>query len=669
MSNLKPSRRDYVQGIGTASLLALAGCAGIGNDGSGGGEHDDYMSADERANLDDVDSEYRIAHSDDIDPEELSLNQSKWQVFPWGITQLVMGSPAYQELYEQEWNGVLFESVEVSSGSITVTVNEDANWSNGDPITGKHVRNHVLRSIFMRVDSPRNELQDPNDAGAPMLVIRSPTDDGGDWREDAIEVDGKSVTFRTKEGWFGDQSPWSESTLRREFWNANPEMPVYNDIFEDFLALDDPFGDDFGEVESLRQEYRNRDVGWEDVATAGPFSISEVNNREYTLTRNEGHPHADRINWDTIVAEYIAGGDSQRTALVEGHLDASGSVTMPQRTLSALPEHIVEFRHQTPAGSSFNVHIADDSHFGDVRARQAIQHVIDREAINDAVSGESVIESSPIEIPGAMGGIDEILGDDFLEQLNTYPTDEERATELLEEAGFSKEGGTWMTPDGNEWSFRIQTDASVPHMETLLVDQLQSFGIGAELYTQDSAVLQQNKENGSYDMAPDGWGGERHSALAFFWWIPQNPVQRGIHGIWSDEQVQEWGEEVDQVTIDENGYAHNFLAQHLRDYFTIEAPPVGEPDGELQEYDTAWAAMMLDWGLKLEDNSYEELLKELAWIYNWYVPEFPINQEKGQKFHNTRDWIVPPSDSKMWYRGPKSLINSGHISANPDGGS
>ncbi|WP_179747497.1 ABC transporter substrate-binding protein [Natronoarchaeum philippinense] len=639
---------------------------GLGNDGNGGGTHSSYMSPEERENLDFVEQEYRIAHSNDIDPSELSLNMSKWQVYPWGIRALLEGADYYETLYEDGYNGVIIDNVEVSPGSVTVTVHEDAAWSNGDQITGKHVRNHVLRSIFMRVSSPRNEVQSPSEVGAPMLLVRSPTDDGGDWRQDAIEVDGKSVTFKTKEGWYGEQCPWTEDTLKREFYGAVPEMPVYNQIFEDFMSLEDPFGENFSEVESLRSQYRNMDVGWEDVATCGPFYLSEVNQREYTLEKNEGYPYADRINWPTIKAEYIEGAQSKRTALVEGHLDASGSVSMPERTLSALPEEMVEFRHEVPSGASFNVHIGDGN-FSDVRARQAIQHVIDRQAITEAVSGETVIEASPIEIPGAMGGIDEILSDEFLSSLNKYEPDQERATQLLEDAGFSKEGGTWMTPDGNEWSFRIQTDASVPHMETLMVNQLQSFGIQAELYTQDSAVLQQNKESGSYDMAPGSWGGEAHSALAFFWWIPQNPVQRGIHGIWTDEQVQQWGEEVEPVNIDENGYAHNFQAEHLKDYFTIEAPPVGEPDGELQEYDTAWAAMMLDWGYRLEDRSYEELLEELAWIYNWYVPEFPIHKQKAQKFHNTSKWIVPPEDQeKKWYRGPKSLINSGHISAKPE---
>lgn len=676
MRNFNPSRRQYVRGMGAASVLALAGCLGDEEDddessGDENGDDENGENTDEptesREDLEFVDQEYRIAHSDDIGPDELSLNMSKWQVFPWGIRDLIESRPAYQLLYEDEWRGILFEDVEVSSGSVTVTVKEDANFSNGEPITGKHVRNHVLSSIFMRVDEPRNELGNPDDAGAPKLLVRSPTDDGGDWREDAIEVDGKMVTFRTKDGWFGEQAPWTQDAIAREFWKANPEWPVYDDIFEDFLDIEDPFGENFDQVEEIKSEYWEREVGWEDVATPGPFYLSDVNQREFTLSRNEHHPFADQINWPTVVAEYIEGEQSQQTAMVNGHIDASDSISMAERTLSALPDHIEEFRHEVPAGDAFNVNIGDDN-FGDVRVRQAIQHVIDREAITEAVSGETVIEASPIEIPGAMGGISGVLDDEFVDSLNRYEPDEERATELLENAGFTKEGGVWQTPDGEEWTFRVQTDASVPHMETLLVNQLQSFGIQAELYTQDSAVLQQNKEDGNYDMAPGGWGGELESALAFFWWLPQNPVQRGIYGIWTDEQVAEWAEDVEQVHLDDNGYAHNFLAQHLKDHFTIEAPPVGEPDGELQEYDAAWAAMMLDWGFRLDDYDYEELLKELAWLYNWYVPEFPIHKKKEQRFHNTRDWIVPSADEeKQWYRGAKSLINSGHVSADPDG--
>lgn len=630
------------------------------------------MAERSREDLSMVDRTYHLAHQQDTKGKDLTLNMSDWQNFPWGIRKLIFSPPAYQNLYESEWHGILFENVEVSSGSVTVTVKEDANWSDGTPITGKHVRNHVLKSILMRVDTPRNELSSPNDAGAPMLLVRSPTD-GGDWRRDAIQVDGKSVTFKTKEGWFGKDAPWRQSSIAREFWRANPVSPAFDKYFEQFMEMDDPFGKNYDKVEKLRGSIRSNEglPGPTDFPTSGPFKLVETEGHKRILERHDGHPFSEYTNWKEITAEYLKGSRAQRTALMSGHLDGwSGSV--PKRTLNSLPKNIEEFRYDVPRGASINFRIQDDSFenpntFGDVRVRQALQYAIDRKFLTQAVSGETVIEASPISTPGAMGGLREYLDDSFLDTLNTYETDREKAASLLREAGFSKQSGTWNKPNGGPWSFKFQTSNSVPHFETLVVKQLNDFGIDAQLYTMDDAVYQETLEGGKHAMIKGGWGGEMEKSLSFPWWIPQNPYQRGLHGIWSDQEVQTWAEEIEKVHIDDNGYAHNFLADDLKDYFTIEAPPVGEPDGDLQEYDAAWAAMMLDWGFQFDDRSYDEVLKELAWVYNWYVPEIPIHQKKAQHFHDTKDWIVPSADAeKKWYRGSKGLINSGDISANPD---
>lgn len=678
------SRRQLLRTAGLLGAAGLAGCPGnSGNSGTtatadgtdNGGEEgttqttgsdEDTQTTVDEENLPMVDQDYRISHAQDITADELTLNMSDWQNFPWGIRQLIFSPPAYQRVNEQKWNGILFDDVTVEPGSVSITVKENANWSNGDPITGKHVRNHVLRSIFMRVNTPRNEVSSPSEVGAPMLLIRSP-DGSGDWRQNAIEVDGKSVTFKTKEGWFGDQSPWRKSTIAREFWKANPESPAWDYVFDEFMGLSDPFGENFEQTKSLRTAYRSGEnaPGPMEFPTNGPFKLVQAEGRKRTLERHEGHPFSEYINWPRVIAEYIESPRSQRTALISGHLDAwSGS--MPQRTLESLPDSVEEARYDVPRGASLNMHIGDGV-WNDPRVRQALQYIIDREMITQAVSGETVIEANPVAVPGAMGGLHDYFDDSFLNQLHTYGKDNEKATQLLQDAGFSKQGGSWHTPEGEPWSFKFQTSASVPQFETLVVQQLNRFGINAELYTMDNAVYDETIKTGKHDLIKGSWGGELHSALAFLWWIPQNPVQRGIHGIWSDEQVKDWGQEVEHVNIDENGYAHNFQAEDLKDYFTVEAPPIGEPDGNLQEYDAAWAAMMLDWGYQFEDRAYDDVLKELAWVYNWYVPEIPIHKERAQTFHDTSDWRVPPMDNqKQWSRGFKSLINSGAINARPD---
>lgn len=676
MSKHTPSRRRYIQGMSTASLLALAGCSGSSDESTtstsgtttdAGTTQSNGTETTAREDLPMVDRTYRIAHGQDTKAKDLSLNMSKWRSFPWGVRHLLWSQGGYRELYSQEWNGILFEDVTVNPSSVTVTVKENANWSNGEPITGKHVRNHVLDSIMSRAEKPRKEaIQKPGDTGSPMLAIRPPTDSGS-FPEDAIEVDGKSATFKTLEGFFGERSIWKKQKIENEFWKANPPLTVYDDIYQQFWELDDPFGADYETTKKLDKKLGEMEVGWEDTPTHGPFYLADAVGHKRVLKRNEGHPFAEDINWKKIVAEYFEGSRAQRTAVVQDHLD-SWDGSMPARTLESLPDNIKEFRHPVPWGDAINVNVRDATQFGDVRVRQAVQHVIDREALTEAVSGETVIEATAIDIPGVMGATPDVVSDSFKSKLNPYETDHEKAASLLREAGFKKKGGTWQTPEGKEWSFKFQTDSSVPHFETLVVQQLNRFGINAELYTMDSAIFEETVNSGKHTMVKGGWGGDQpEETVGFFWWIPQNPGQRGRHGIWTDEQVKQWGKQNEDVNIDENGYAHNFTAEDLRDTFVIEAPPVGKPDGELREYDTAAIAFILDQGHKVPNKTYKEALKELIWVYNWFVPEMPIYGMKSQKFHDTKNWLVPSEDKgTQWFRGPKELINSGHIHADPD---
>jgi len=89
----------------------------------------------------------------------------------------------------------------------------------------------------------------------------------------------------------------------------------------------------------------------------------------------------------------------------------------------------------------------DDPVFGDRAVRQAIAYVINREEL---VANAGPRTKFPASIPCGIApkNIDQWLGD-AKSNFNDYgvgESDTESATEVLEEAGYSKSGDTWQTP-------------------------------------------------------------------------------------------------------------------------------------------------------------------------------------------------------------------------------
>jgi peptide/nickel transport system substrate-binding protein len=100
---------------------------------------------------------------------------------------------------------------------------------------------------------------------------------------------------------------------------------------------------------------------------------------------------------------------------------------------------------------------------------------------------------------------------------------------------------------------------------------------------------------------------------------------------------------------------------------TVEAPPVGEPDGPMQTYETRTMTDRLK--VTQDDQQYQEIVDQLAWVYNQIVPRFGIEGSVLTRLVNTGMW-----DMKSLDENPQKLTRSfgrrawcnGLISYNPD---
>ena len=99
--------------------------------------------------------------------------------------------------------------------------------------------------------------------------------------------------------------------------------------------------------------------------------------------------------------------------------------------------------------------------------------------------------------------------EDVVPTFNTYPVDTAKAEALLLEAGWTKEGDAWYTPDGNRASFELSFPAEYADWSaaaSAATDQLVTFGFEIEpraiTYTQQPIDVDQ----GNFELAVRGWG-------------------------------------------------------------------------------------------------------------------------------------------------------------------
>ncbi|MCU0974666.1 MAG: ABC transporter substrate-binding protein [Burkholderiales bacterium] len=102
-----------------------------------------------------------------------------------------------------------------------------------------------------------------------------------------------------------------------------------------------------------------------------------------------------------------------------------------------------------------------------------------------------------------------------------WKTDLQAATELLEKAGYKKQGNQWLGPDGKPFSVRLMVEGDLrPVMTragTMIVQQWRQFGIDAKIDVAQGTLLTR-RAAGDFDSfigwSVETWGG--HNDLSYF---------------------------------------------------------------------------------------------------------------------------------------------------------
>lgn len=443
----------------------------------------------------------------------------------------------------------------------TVTVNADANWSDGTPVSAEDVA-YTLNTIA----DPEVETT----LGTSVAMLEG-TDPSG-VREDGLEeltgveiVDEKTVTLTTKQP--------VDINYISEFLGLNVLIAPKH-IFEDIDLAELP----------------NSEAATKPSVFSGAFQFVEYDNGNYVHLEANPDYYRGEPNIKTVYAK-VMNGTSLITEFQAGnlHTTAGGGIGMiPVQDVGML-EDLEDIVVQENPSFNGQYMIFNNEKYDNPKVRQAFAHAIDRDTIVDSLLGGRG------EVLASMYSSASPYKDPELEPLEYNP---DLAKELLEEADFDFD-----TPI----EFVVPTGNAVREQAGNLIEQwLEEIGLTVNQSTYDFPTWLSMAQDLDYDIGLMGYGHTVDPNVASY-------IQTGAASnnmAISDPVIDDLLEQgMSETEFDDRFDVYAELQQHLQDempivplysdsQFSVQSTSL---NGGINEY---WAGSLhdlVDWTIDSEE--------------------------------------------------------------------
>lgn len=591
------NRREFVGTVGTAGIAGLAGCGGkteqpsttAGGDDGGDGAQDDSGDSTTTTNQR-VDRAFRFVG--DMVPSKMQFNPFNPNNFSARAAAILFDPLAKFRTSDGSFVSYLAEDWSIGSDEMTITLRSGQTWTDGEPVTAHDLAAQLSTELFLGqgISNYVGSVEAVNDTTVRLTLPESV----------------------------------NNTVLKHTVLKKRLTMPRHR--FEDELdAMASASSDE--ETEAAKKAILEKKL--DDAVGNSAFELAETSSQQFRAVIRDDHPDADGINFTEFIGLHLPG-QSTWQALKQGKLDGTPKGFIPDEVTKTFPDTIVQKRFLGNVGYGvFFQH--DHPIWGDLDVRRALAHIIERPKVAKN-SGGSL--KNPVDVPTGIPGasVDRNIGD-VLDGYTPYETNHEKATALLEDAGFSKDGDTWKTPDGETFTAAITTPAQFPdYMKAsqTIVSQLQAFGIQAEVdSTEVTTFFGSVYPNGDFELVTFFWGG--FNPYPYF----------GLDAVLGGDKP------------------HSFPS-------TVEVPgEIGNPDASTTSIDLPSKVAALS---KSSGDDATELIKELTWAFNQTLPCIPIQEKYQQTFMTNDDWSLPGTDDPdMAIRWPVYwLWRAGKLKAKPN---
>lgn len=453
-------------GLVLAALLAItsvtAGCSSSSSSGTTAPQSQQQAAPQATAEKPAV--EQKIIYALSKEPEEMDPTLNVYARSSIVLQNLFRG------LYKIDESGKkpvpsLAESYELDSTGTKYTfkLNKNAKWSDGKPVTAQD-----FEYSWKRVLNP-----DVASGAAFYLYYLKNGKAYNEKKASADEVGVKAVDESTLEVTLESPTPYFLELLC-----VTAYYPVRKDAVEK--------------------------EGWtkspETYLTTGPFVLSELKPKEkYVLKKNPNYLEADKVKLDTLEIVFIESSEAELAAYTNDEIQVSDNMT-PEGMKRF--ENTPEFFSVPRIGMQYFDFNASKKPFDDAKVRKAFSMAINREQIIKSIV-QSVEKPAfgfvPYGIPDGVQKDKEyrdVAGNMFTENVD-------EAKKLLAEAGYPDGQGI---PEITMIVMASQSDKDIA--QALQSMWKQNLGVNVNIETFESKVYWDEIENGSFNIASDGWTGD-----------------------------------------------------------------------------------------------------------------------------------------------------------------
>ncbi|CAA9446753.1 MAG: ABC transporter, substrate-binding protein (cluster 5, nickel/peptides/opines) [uncultured Rubrobacteraceae bacterium] len=467
------SRRQFL-GLGAAGAgLLLAGCGGGGQgygEGGGGGA-----------------AEFHGAYPYQLPPIghyntfvtnaffQLTLYQD---VLEMPMAMYRWAERKYVPYMATEWG---YEPPDV----FKVTLRKGAKWSDGSEFTSK-------------------------DIVATFNILRLQEQLAWNYLASVEPDDEYNLTFKMK-----DPSTVVERLVLRERIRAHSVYGEWSDKAQQLFDSDaDSESKEYRDVVTKFEEFRP-----EQLVVSGPYNIDKKSITESQLTMDKVDTawNADRTNFDRMI---IYNGEVPAVTPIVLSKDIDYATHgFPLATEKSFKDQGIRIlRPPTYSGPALYFNYAKIKAVADPKVRQAIAHAVDMYENATVSLADSARRSE------YMTGVSDVLIKDWVSEqdlagMNPYEHDPDKATSMMEDLGFEKDGGVWVSPEGERMEYELGAPAEFADWSAAaknLADQLTSFGIKTTVRTVTFTQWEPRVLDGQFEMGIQAWGqGQPHPVYSF----------------------------------------------------------------------------------------------------------------------------------------------------------
>lgn len=581
------SRRRFIQGMAATGAVGLAGCQGDttdeGNPGGGSSSDGTSASSDGKSSGEPVDPELTL-DSLGVPASDVQWNEFNFSNYKWMVQAHVMDPFAVWDPINNKFVGLLAKNwtIDTENQTLKVELNQKYKWHDGEkvvrPVKAKDVLTHFQMEQHMGWSSSEytNEIKAASEYAAEFSLK------GGYKNKDFIK-------FNLLTNVLSHGLPQYESWVKKfdEAGGKKQKDKISSDLSEFSISS-------------------------KEMMSYGPFAVKDASRQNLNCVKNPGHPAADDINFPKLAFRYVGSEQKLWQSLSNGQLDGHVRMNVPNDVQGSFPDSVENITYPNLSGLSLAFKW-DDNVFGDFRVRQAFGYIIDSKAVAENAGMKT---HKPVTLNT---GLAPEYNSEYLDpdRYTDYGKNHKKAAQLLEDAGFSKQGGAWKTPDGKTFNPNIKTGTTGgPGLLALqsVTSQLKQFGIKANLQTMEATSFQQNVwEQGDFQIASGTWGADYPQPYA---WYNNTFV-----------------EDREKLGIPEE----------------ISLPPVGKPDGSDGAL-TLTLQTAINNLTKFTGEKFNKQVHELAWVYDHMVPQLQIYEEHSQTWFTNDDWNYPSFDSDIMQR-------------------